>query len=443
MSKVIPSEGRGGVSVAVAFAALAGLLLGGCNDSIAPAPTGGIEGGTSAQGFANEVPRIPGGPPISANAAGRGSAPAHDAPVAAAPVANGGEAGKPGVAESFYELAASGSGGPAGPAVEPDERPANAVEKAAAEHPPVTVFEPAAEPLPAPDAATPYASIVDPAEGELPARQKPVELLSGGPEVERVRFSSPAAGQVVIATRVTGATDRTRLDRYDLATGERVSKADLPDRAELVDISPDGTRALVRMTFGLAPESRPASTQTRLDVWELTEADGRHVVGWQPGARNEGGPAVPIGAAFLDGGRVATLTDDGRLTLWDLAGRKAVYTIESGGRGPLLTTPGRKYLAVFTGTTFAAFDAATGAFRGLLTPPRPTLAACLDAAFSPDGARLAAVLRRPAQSILTWDVAAGRPEKEVDAPLGLDRGLHFGSPGYLVAGGVLFDVDRG
>jgi WD40 repeat protein len=105
-------------------------------------------------------------------------------------------------------------------------------------------------------------------------------------------------------------------------------------------------------------------------------------------------------------------------------------------------TPGRKYCVIFTGTTFGAFDAASGDFRGLMAPPRPTLAACRSAGFSPDGTQVAAVLRRPAQSILCWNVDVGRPAYEIDAPLGLGPGLHFGARGFLVVGGVLFDVER-
>lgn len=429
-----------------AMIATAALLLG-CTDSIAPAPTGQIEGGADApRGFANEVPRSNGGRPVVGGAGGTGPA-ERNIPQSSAretdttSVAVTAKSG--GLSDRFYEIAAeAGAGGPLGRPVEVDERAPEALDAPAANHPTLTAFEPAVEPLPAPDSATAYASIVDPAEGESTTSRKPIGLTSGGDAIESVRFSSLAAAQVVVASRASGATDRTRLDKYDLSSGKLIGTVELPDRAELLDVAPDGSRVLVRLTFGLAPKSRPMSSQTRLDVWEMTEDDVRHIVGWQPGAKKSGSPAVPIGAAFIDGDRVLTVTDDGALTLWNLADAKAEYTVDASADGPLLMTPGRKYAAVFDGTTFAAFEAGTGAFRGRLTPPRPTLAACPDAAFSPDGAQLVAVLQRPAQSLLLWDVAAGRPTSEIEAPLDLERGLHFGSPGYVVAGGVLFDVDR-
>lgn len=440
-------NGRRSASAACAFAALC-LLATGCDDSVAPAPTGHFNegnggdggGGFQSGGIANDVPRVPSsagfGNSTSPAAPGQGHEQAGD---------SGEEpAGSGSLGQDFYAAAAEAAPkGPAGSAVGPDGRPAEAVEKAANGYPPLATFDrSAAQSLPIPDPKATYLSIIDPAEGEMPDRAEPVEIATDGSQVDGIRFSSPAAGQVVLLTRVSeaGQPDRSRLTRYDVAAGKSVSQADLPDRAVLLDVSPDGTRALVRLTFGLTPDDRPAASQTRLDVWELSEAEGRHIVGWEPGAKEDVPPAVPVGAVFLDGDRVVTLAEDGALTLWNLAGSKAVYTVQTGGRGPLVATPGRKFVALFTGMTFGAFEAGTGAFRGLLAPPRQTLAACPEAAFSPDGLQLAAVLRRPAQSVAAWDVKTGRTAHEVDAPLGLGPGLHFGSPGYVVAGGALFDL---
>lgn len=443
LSTITNRRGAAACLAAVAFG-----LFAGCDESVAPAPTGQLGdsgaggGGFESGGIANDVPRVP-------SSTGFGSSGSVVTPGEGHEQAAGGNSAKPaadsaGAGSDFYTSAADAAPkGPAGPAVIPDDRPSETAGKASNGYPSLATFDrSAAQALPAPDPKAAYVSVVDPAEGKLPGGDEPVEIAADGSEVDGVRFSSPAAGQAVLLTRLSeaGQPDRSRLIRYDLKEGKSASQADLPDRAALLDVSPDGTRALVRLTFGLAPADRPTSSQTRLDVWELTEAEGRHIVGWQPGATEDGSAVVPIGAAFLDGDRIVTLTEDGVLTLWNLAEAKAVYTIETGARGPLVATPGRKYVALFTGTTFGAFEAATGAFRGLLTPPRQTLAGCRDAAFSPDGAQLAAVLRRPSQSVVAWDVKTGRTAHEADAPLGLGPGLHFGSPGYVVAGGALFDL---
>jgi WD40 repeat protein len=438
---------RRAASAAFAFAAIC-VLMAGCDDSVAPAPTGQLgDGGGGGGGFdtgaiANDVP-------VVRSNTGFGSGSSHAAPDQSHEQGGGSSAKPPAsgtgsLGEGFYTAAAEAAPkGPAGAAVGSDDRAAEAIEKAANDYPALATFDrSAAQSLPAPDPKATYASIVDPAEGEMPNRDEPIEIGVEGSEVDGVHFSSPAGGQVVLLTHVSepGQPGHGRLIRYDIAKGKSASQVDLPDRAVLLDVSPDGLRALVRLTFGLNPDDRPVASQTRLDVWELTEAEGRHIVGWEPGAKEDGAAAVPIGAAFLDGDRVVTLAEDGALTLWNLAESKAVYTIQTGGRGPLLVTPGRKFVVLFTGMTFGGFEAATGAFRGLLTPPRQTLAGCRDAAFSPDGAQLAAVLRRPAQSVVAWDVKTGRTANEVDATLGLGRGLHFGSPGYVVAGGTLFDL---
>jgi len=433
---------------ASALAGLCALAAAGCDDSVAPAPSGQIEGGGGGAGgggyqtgpIANDVPRTNTG-------TGFGTPTTPVTPSAGHDGDGNASSASAGASQDFYVAASEAAPkGPAGSPVDGDDRAPETIEKAAAAYPGLVTFDrSAAQTLPAPDPNAPFASIVDPAEETSVKVEGPIELAASGADLDGARFSSPTAGQVVLLTRITeaGRPDRDRLVRYDLAKGDHPSQADLPDRAALLDVSPDGTRALVRLTFGLPPAGRPAASQTRLDVWELTEAEGRHVAGWQPGEKADGPPAVPVGAAFLDGDRVLTLTDDGVLTLWNLAESKAVYSVETGAHGPLVVTPGRKYAAVFTGKTFGAFEVETGAFRGLLASPRQTLAACREAAFSPDGAQLAAVLRRPAQSIVAWDAATGRPAREADAPLGLGRGLHFGSPGYVVAGGVLFDLAAG
>ncbi|MBA3312283.1 MAG: hypothetical protein M3552_08205, partial [Planctomycetota bacterium] len=448
MSNIIHRGGRRSSSPELAIGVVVcSMLLSACTDSVAPRPTGQIGGGNAAPtGFGNDIPIASGGPPVVGNAGGTSPAPprSHDAPTASNDVAVLPDVKS--VGDDFYEAAAEvGSKGPAGPPVLPDERGEQAVAKAAADHPPLATFDAAAaETLPTPNPATPYQTIVDPANGNGGTTKEQIELKTTASEIDRIRFSAPDSAQAVVASRhsAAGQPDRSRLDRYDLASGKHESRAELPDRAALLDVSPDGRRALVRLTFGLPPEGKPAASNTRLDVWELAESEGQHIVGWQLGVKSDGSPSVPVDAAFFDGDHVVTLDDAGMLMLWNLAEQKAVYVVDTGSRGPLLMTPGRKYFALFTGTTFAAFDAASGAFRGIMTPPRPTLAACRDVAFSPDGKQLAAVLRRPAQSLLCWNADAGRPAYEFEAPLGLGQGLHFGSDGYLVVGGVLFDVDR-
>jgi len=431
---------------AVVLMATAATLLSACTDSVAPPPTGQIGGGNGGPvPFGNDIPIASSGPPVVSSAGGTSPRPpiSHDVPAASNAVAALPDA--KGVGKEFYATAAEvGSNGPAGLPVRPDDRGEQAVAKAAAQHPALVSFDAsAATVLPVPDPGTAYEPIIDPAEGAIDEKDQ-IELKTPASEIDRVLFSAPNAGQVIIASRLSssGEPDRTCLDRYNLVAGKHESRLELSDQAALLDISPDGTRALVRFTFGLPPELKPSSSNTRLDVLELSEVQGRHIVGWSPGGGTGSGSSVPVDAAFLDGDRILTLSDSGRLTLWNLAEQKAVYTIETGSSGPLVMTPGRKYCVIFTGTTFGAFDAASGAFRGLMAPPRPTLAACRSAAFSPDGKQIAALLRRPAQSLLCWNVDVGRPAYEIDAPLGLGAGLHFGSPGFVVVGGVLFDVER-
>ncbi len=326
MSTLRPTFGWTLSCRAAALTATAAILLSACTESVAPPPTGQIGGGNGGPApFGNDIPIASSGPPVISSAGGTSPRPpiSHDVPatsdaVAALPDAKG-------LGKEFYATAAEvGSKGPAGPPVRTDDRGEQAVAKAASQHPAMASFDAsAAMALPAPDPKAAYQDIVDPAEGTIEQKDQ-FELKTPASQVERVLFSAPSAGQVVVASRLSssGEPDRTCLDRYNLATGAHESRIELADQAALLDVSPDGTRALVRFTFGLPPELKPSSSDKRLDVIELSEVEGRHIVGWSPGAGSGGESSVPVDAAFLDGDRVLTLSDSGRLTLWNLAEQK-------------------------------------------------------------------------------------------------------------------------
>ena len=344
----------------------------------------------------------------------------------------------------FYAHAADvATAGPMGPSVIADSRPPHELAAALAGHPELTPFQ-STSVGPAPDRQTSYQPLVDAPDEPAPDEFEPLALPFDAGEVDGVRFSDPAVANVVIASRHEAGRGewRTRLWRFDLTTGELLCRAGLPDRARLLDVSPDGTRALVRFTNGLAPTRRPASTQSRLDIYDLSDEEGRHVLGWRPGAGDGEAADPPLDAAFVTEELVVSLIDGGELAVWDLAQQAALKRIETDSAGPLLLTPGRQGALVFLGSTFGLFDTATLDFRGMLEAPRPTLAHCPLAACSPDGTQLAAVLQRPAQELLVWDLASGEQSVEIPAPLNLTGTPHFVKPGYLIAGGTLFDLQK-
>ena len=342
----------------------------------------------------------------------------------------------------FYAHAADvATPGPMGPSVIADSRPRHELAAALAGHPELAQFQ-SVSISPAPDRQTSYQPLVDAPAEPAPDELDPLTLPIDAGHVDGVEFSAPAAANVVIASRHEAGRGqwRTHLWRYDLRTGGLLSKAELPDRARLLDVSPEGTRALVRFTNGLAPTRRPASTQTRLDIYDLSEEEGRHFLGWRPGAAEGETADPPLDAAFVTQELVVSLIAAGELALWDLAQQAALKRIETDSAGPLLLTPGRQGALVFLGSTFGLFDTATLEFHGTLDAPRPTLAHCPLAACSPDGGQLAAVLQRPVQELLVWDLASGERSVEIPAPLNLTGTPHFVKSGYLIAGGTLFDL---
>ena len=417
------------------------LLFAGCGgDVVAPPSRGMVDSGDDSFNGGGFAPAFPqGGVAQPGNTAVASTAGSHRSSSGSAGSARPAVSGSAGLAAAIAALDPL-----AGPGLRPDGRSLAEIERAAADFPALAAFDRAtAKQLPPPDRGTVYEPLIDPARGTLPDVMA-VPLTGRAADIISVQFSDPSVARAVVLRELTvQGRPHARLEAYDLASGKLAGAADLPDRAALLAVAPDGLRAAVRLGIGLEPAT-PAASQVRIDVYDLDADAGTHLVGWEPGrsADSASVPAVPLAAAFVTGDQLATLSSAGDVVLWDVAKKEEIYRISTGSHGPLLTTPGRAGLAIFTGTTFALFDSADGRFRGHLAPPKPTLALCRDAGFSPDGTELAAVLRRPAQSVAGWNMAAGRSTFEIEAPLEVVAGLHFTPGEYLLAGGVLFDLSQ-
>ena len=245
-----------------------------------------------------------------------------------------------------------------------------------------------------------------------------------------------------------------RLERYDLPAGQAVAAVELPDQATVLAVSPDGHRVAVRLSGGL-PDGRAYDSQGRIDIYSLASSPGKHLIGWNPAANAAGegssdAASVPLAAAFPTASQIAIFTADGRLTLWNLEESKAVYSVlvQPGGArtvGPLLVSPGGKWLAVYTGDGFQTFNAADGKSLGKLAFEGGGTADCSLAAISPDGTTLAALVRRPGQSIVHWNLKTGSVSGETPATLalndehGVGTGMSFGENETVLTSGVLFN----
>ena len=294
----------------------------------------------------------------------------------------------------------------------------------------------AAKELSAPAGAAEWKAVADAAaapKGTLGVR--PIPLAGKGGDVVRLLFSRPDVGQAVVLTAANptalGDQKQVHVDRYDLAGGASLGGADLfaaefPKGRPVTldaDLSPDGALLAVREPKG----------GKRIDVWAA--ADGKHVVGWLP--YEKGGDASIRWFAFTDEKHLLTLSGAGALALWDVPECKAEYSISFVRDLPALS-PGRKYLAAFTGSNFEVLETATGARVGQLFGPNAQ--AVQAAAYRPDGNEFAAVLTTPGgPRLCRWDATTGAAKADFGvAPGGGD--LEWCGADYAMFGPTLIDL---
>ena len=282
---------------------------------------------------------------------------------------------------------------------------------------------------------------------------QPLELKSRQRETVDVLFSGPEAGLAVAynvannqnrPASVATATDPVWLDRYDLAAGKHLDRLDLPRGSRLVDVSLDGSRALV-------------ANGDRFDVWSL--ADGKHIAGWRPNsevdAKNQ---KKTTWARFVDNERVLSRSDTKRIVLWRLPKCQAEYVLEemtpSNEQIVVGLSPGRKYALTVLQKKDAQLrdgpavclhlEAATGQLRGVSAVP-PVLrgmVSLMDVRYRPDGQQVALDLQgHGMRQLAIVDLASG--SLSVDAPIGYGTNFHWAGARHLLLGyGELFDNSR-
>ncbi|HEV3122665.1 MAG TPA: hypothetical protein VGY53_12210, partial [Isosphaeraceae bacterium] len=287
----------------------------------------------------------------------------------------------------------------------------------------------------------PWDVAADPAP-KSPARlARPIALNSPFGDVESVLFSAPDSPRVFVCFGPrggnffkSGATSEgtTRwVDSYDLSNGQKLSRVELPSVSEPIAASPDGAQLLLRTIKN--PE--------RLDL--LSVNDRRNLVGWRPYESDSGDARAVAWADFLDADRVLTLSGGGTLVLWKLPECKATYAVDEAGALPAGLSPGRKVLAVFSGTAVRFFDPQTGALRGnsapvpsrgdrWITPPKAL-------AFAQDGQQLAVALD---ERLVVWELAKGQVTSDISVPGERSSVEWCGARRVLVDNRALFDLDR-
>lgn len=159
------------------------------------------------------------------------------------------------------------------------------------------------------------------------------------------------------------------VDVWDWQAGKRVSRITIGDDPGLIQLSPTGTRLLVRERF-----------PPKLSLWSVNDAK-QLVKDWDPFPKD---PKQPFGARqelvwayLLSDDRVLSIARSGQFFVWNLTTNQPVYSIPAPKNSRFLTengfakmpqdfalSPDRRILAVNNKDGFDLFDTATGNLFG-------------------------------------------------------------------------------
>jgi WD40 repeat protein len=250
------------------------------------------------------------------------------------------------------------------------------------------------------------------------------------------------------------------LETYELATGKRQFRIEVPERTRLLDISPDGSLVLTGDEFKEA--LRATTLYTRLDVW--APQLGKHALGWQPASPERDLLDAAQWAKFIDKRNVLvfhgdTLAPSGRyethhkLTLWKLPACEAVFSLPA-TQAPCLSVNRKQFVDLSTGLIRDSFSG-----KALLQLARPSDSYAgletfriVTATFTADGRQLIGCTPgRTTSWIVTWDVSTGKILSELSippmepraiCPLGTRGLLLLNGPGIYYQECLLVDLDR-
>ena len=244
----------------------------------------------------------------------------------------------------------------------------------------------------------------------------------------------PANDQILIAhvNEPPGTERMSRLERIDMAGSKSLGSVILEGNSVPLGVDPSGQFLVARS------DNFHIGTHGRVDVFDVSQSEPKHHISWLPYGDRDWGQRDVQFACFLDKERLCTLDGGGKLTVWEFAKAKALYSISTWqGAIPAISGTG-KYLAVLTKAGVYVLESATGKplaqFEGELgASPRLS--------FRPDGQQLACV---SSGIIQVWDVAFGKLVHDVYLPSqSMVESVSWPSDGYLLLnGGSLVDLAR-
>jgi len=286
-------------------------------------------------------------------------------------------------------------------------------------------------------------------------------LLPGyGPAMHRPLFcSSPSAGVALATDFIHGAHPTTFLLQFDLKAGRDTGRWNDPSNSSIVDVSLDGTRAI--LLGGTDPR-----TKDRIQILDLSASPPKVLVATKPYSVEDSRQRGIKFASLVDDEHLLTADNDYRIVLWQIPEMKPVYSHRFNffpnhalWEGVALS-PDRKYLvteewdlkspasARFS-SEITFFDALSGQGCGGIphyVPADYIHLSSIDNQFSPDGKFF---LHKYGGGITVFSLSKEGPTKVLDVgqPAGIKdssmSSVLFADPGFLLINDkYLFDIDK-
>lgn len=291
-------------------------------------------------------------------------------------------------------------------------------------------------------ASTEWKIAVEPAPTPAaPARLRPAPLPP------KTNFFEGSKGLVINAagTRAAvgyaggnpGQPQQSRVVLCDLEHGKIVGMGATPGAYVPLALDDEGSHVLVR-----TDEFGPGK-HDRLEMWSVGKSGITRETVWVPyeGATGaNGGDRDVRWAAFLDGKRLATVSEAGKLVVWQVEPLKPLYTLGlQSGCTPGLS-PDRKLMAIAMPKEIGVLDVGEGDMLALQPAPFPNMA-WTTFAFSASGKRLACQVF--VNKIFTYEVTDGSKVREIPL-MGLNpqQPVIWPDEDHLLVGGhTLIDLD--
>jgi hypothetical protein len=163
----------------------------------------------------------------------------------------------------------------------------------------------------------------------------------------------------------------------------------------------NGSQALMRR------DDQGGGNQDRLELWRLGAGGIERGLSWIPYDDLKGDQRDVRWAEFLGPGRVATISNSGKLAVWDLESARPVYYLDVQAGSTPAISPDRKYIAFSTGKDVGVLDVDAARVVALQSMPQVNWPVMI---FSPSGKRLGCAAF---DRLYVWDFARGTLYREV------------------------------